>query len=900
MTVSAAQIAAQLDAVLNREPDVRAVAIRSPVQQDWPDTINRGGRRFGLRWCESLLAIREALVDDELSGTPASGVLVLTPFGTHQLPDDVAARLAKARVYEPQGWDTVRELFSARELDARLARYSWMPQLLIEASVGAPYPPVASGFLDLETAWGELLGRCLAISSGRPDSLELLLWSQQPQSSVTLGALPPSARADVLKWLADAAGSVGAWIVACIEAGRKADALPLGIVCDVVFSPQGEGLVALAQAAVRLEQFVGGQHVGTAHGRAWAESARRLIERESAARMRGALERADALLQTLQATQFAHLSDMLPRGLDDRLGHFADTLHAQVEEPGAVAMQQVEQAAASVQRHLLARDQHVRMERVQMARRLSRWLLRPIPTTAGMDELLAWHTDEGAYVDWARFRLLGGDEVPDLSRAYGALRACVAARLESVGHRFAASMKDRARQGDMSSARAIPVENILDKVVAPLAEQNPVLLLVIDGLSVAVFRELFERMERHGWGEIVAESTSKPLSGVAVLPTVTEVSRASLLCGRIAVGNSNQEKTGFASHAALLTRSHTTAPPRLFHKGDLAEGGNLAQEIRQAVSNPQQRVLGVVYNAVDDYLGGPQQLQQRWVLEDLRLLLPLFREAHCAGRIVVVTADHGHVLEDGSLAVGGGVDSDRWRPGKDAVHEGEVALTGPRVLTAEGSHEAVCLWSQPARYSTRKNGYHGGASLPEVTVPLSVLAPLGMALSGWQPATPPQPDWWDLPLLAQQPREAATPAKRPPAKRVQKTPDAQAGLFTEAELPPASSPATPSTDWIAQLMNSATYVSQRQLAARVAPPDAQLRALLLALDERGGKLSRAALAQRLNIPELRIGGLLSAARRVLNVDQVIALDLDELTGTVELNIAVLKQQFGISGTGDGK
>ena len=66
-----------------------------------------------------------------------------------------------------------------------------------------------------------------------------------------------------------------------------------------------------------------------------------------------------------------------------------------------------------------------------------------------------------------------------------------------------------------------------------------------------------------------------------------------------------------------------------------------------------------------------------------------------------------------------------------------------------------------------------------------------------------------------------------------------------------------------------------------------------------GKLpfSRAALAQRLSLPEIRLGGMLSAVRRILNVDQAAVLVIDEAAGTVELNIALLHQQFRVGGPG---
>jgi hypothetical protein len=145
-------------------------------------------------------------------------------------------------------------------------------------------------------------------------------------------------------------------------------------------------------------------------------------------------------------------------------------------------------------------------------------------------------------------------------------------------------------------------------------------------------------------------------------------------------------------------------------------------------------------------------------------------------------------------------------------------------------------------------------------------------------------------------RTPATPV-RPSGRK----PSAQAGqpeLFDTTELPPAEAPTAP--DWISALLSGAIYASQRKLAARVALPDETMRSLLTALSERGGKLSRAALAQRLSVPEMRLGGMLSAVRRMLNVDQAPVLVVDEAAGTVELNLALLQQQFRLVGQGGGR
>ena len=43
---------------------------------------------------------------------------------------------------------------------------------------------------------------------------------------------------------------------------------------------------------------------------------------------------------------------------------------------------------------------------------------------------------------------------------------------------------------------------------------------------------------------------------------------------------------------------------------------------------------------------------------------------------------------------------------------------------------------------------------------------------------------------------------------------------------------------------------------------------------------------------VRVSGFVSAARRLLNVDQAPVLSLDEAEGTVGLNRALLETQFG--------
>ena len=301
-------------------------------------------------------------------------------------------------------------------------------------------------------------------------------------------------------------------------------------------------------------------------------------------------------------------------------------------------------------------------------------------------------------------------------------------------------------------------------------------------------------------------------------------------------------------------------------------------------------MVGVVHNAVDAQLGGSDQLELVWSANSLRQVAALLRLARDAGRVVVVTGDHGHVLEDGTTqaAAAGG---DRWRS-IGAVRDGEVEMRGGRVRADGGGQAVVMAWSERIRYGAKRNGYHGGASPQEVVVPIAVLSANAVprerglhthgALRDWVEAPPADPPWWrdDEPPLA---AASVVAPQSPPESRRQATP--QPDLFSVP--PPEPSRGT----WVNRLFTSPTYEAQQRLAGRGAPGDDSLRVMLLALDARGGRSSRATLAQALGVSALRVGSIVSAARRILNVDQAQVLSLDAAGEEILLNAHLLRLQF---------
>ena len=68
--------------------------------------------------------------------------------------------------------------------------------------------------------------------------------------------------------------------------------------------------------------------------------------------------------------------------------------------------------------------------------------------------------------------------------------------------------------------------------------------------------------------------------------------------------------------------------------------------------------------------------------------------------------------------------------------------------------------------------------------------------------------------------------------------------------------------------------------------------MLCALVARNGRMSQTGLAQALSVPALRINGIVSAARRILNLDQAQVLALDG--NDVMLDERLLRAQFQLT------
>lgn len=874
----------------------------NPIQTD-------GDQLYCIYQCDSPMAMRLALRE---TTEPNAKKVLVTNLEDRELGDDVLMRLHRRKLYSIDNWQIVRSLFQASAVDPRLtnAHMSWLADALLEIIPSDGYPPARGGFLDSETVWSWLLNQLLGLDAQMPDLTTLLKWSTTPDGIARFQQLAPALRDGAIEWLGDRAGTVAKLVLRSFEHLERPDAVAIGLAGGVVFHRSAAGRLDKATGKFE-DRFLGKQTPdGTVMVRwnAAATEVVRSLQHTDSRLYRQIVQRADDILREVQADNFAYLSETLPLSFEQRLASFGQRLIAGISNSGS--MDALREAQQAVRAHDLIHRESRCWERAQMAVRLMRWLAdrrsknRVRPRSLG--EAATDHLREGGYVDWARLALRAGDPVRDLSEAYSALFDEVTRCREEDARAFAELLKDWTAAGSQSQD-VLPVEQILEQIAAPLAAASPILVIVMDGMSVAVCRELLADVTRHEWIALCEEGRADVRPGLAMIPSVTEVSRTSLLCGKSRQGSANEERTGFAEHPALLAKSKSGYPPILFHKASLQDSFEpvLAADIRREIESPRRRVVGVVVNAVDDHLLKGDQIDVRWTRDEIKVLPMLLQEARQAGRLVVLISDHGHVLDHqtvGRQCDGG----ERWRFDDGQPAADEIQFSGTRVLLPE-SHRLIAPWSERVRYAGKKNGYHGGVSPQEMVIAISVLTATEDCPDGWDFAAVDLPSWW------LDDSSAANVAKVEPAPRKPKKksgvlfdldeseqegtplPDGRGSKVIIEPRPSGSGSAErpPVAAWIRSLLTSAILTEQKRLCGRAMPADDKLAEFLTALDGRGGKMTSTALAKALQLPAFRLNSFVAVMQRVLNVDGYGVLLRDQASDSVELNRSLLAEQFAL-------
>ena len=880
-TADPQQLLALISSVRRSDDHRVVVAVRADPTWTGPAVIEDGDVPVRVVACPSPLSVRAALVDHERS-EHSQVLAMLTHCSDGELGPDVLARLAKGRVLSLDPFTAVAALFRASVLDPALARDErWLIDDLIALAPpgGWPNERLLNKMLDVDTAWAVWHRERLGIGWIPETLAEVVRAAEEPRLRAGIAELSPAQRARVAHRWAGGTRPTDV-IVDLIAASHGADAVPLGLVADVLWTITDDPNLAQLQTLgrARLETDLGRGRLEQRSAAAWAEAANVVIDHSAA----GSIwtDRADRLLLDADVGALAALSDRLPTGFEHRLGSLADALSRR-DLPAA------ELACTAIGRHAAAGRKRGRVTTAAAAVRLLRRASSPVPVPAdNISSYATAYASDGAWVDEGRHLLADGDQHPALAAAYTQLCAEFDDERRAADLRFGAALALWSASEPVDHEDLLPVEQILDSVLVPIAREAPVMLLICDGMSISVAHELLRDIAAEGWVSAAPSTRARWPVGIAMLPTVTEVSRTSLLSGARVEGEQPQERTGFSAHTGLRNASSTSRPPVLFHKKQLASpsGQALSEEVRSAVSDPGQRVVGVVVNAVDDHLDRGQQVRVGWDLQALRPLEWLLDAAAEAGRVIVLTADHGHVIHGEGAMVrrrSGDTGGERWRVAPPSPDADEIEIAGPRVLKGG---RVVLPVDERIRYAGHKHGYHGGATPQEVLVPLVAL--VRSLPDGWVHRPVVEPSWWSG-------REEA-PAPTAIAERIRSLPkktSPQASLFEPEE--PAQT-VSAGAGWVDALLASPAFVAQRERTRLPRPMAPERVAGYLAnIHANGGTIELAALATRVGEPADQLRMALTMVQRLLNLDGAEILAVRG-NSTVVLNADLLRLQFEVN------
>lgn len=903
--VSTAMVLAMVDEAKAKKYESGVIGLRGRPDPALNGDLTHDGRTVRIRAAESALAAREVLAEHR----DGDWLVVVTDREDEDLGAGIRAHFIWQRLRSPDPWEAVRRRFAATGIDPALTTGPQGRALATALLAAAPtegWPAAPAGVLTRTHALGAVAASRLAFDTDTADVVGVLRWAMEEKSVVALADL----RRDVgdlladttLDWIAQRAGAASAPIRALLARGELADVVPIGIVLRLLTSdlPGAEAVHQVQLAFVRLEPRWGDTPPLPVALNALGQATDTLLadlvhDRRADGDVERAIERADVILTQLQAGSIARHSRLLSSGLRARLVFLADALRRATRPEGAVAaLPGVEAAWFDVMNHRRAGSAPERGP-FAAAVRLVRWLAEPevagpaVGPSALLGRLARRYLDDGAWADTAINDAFVGVDNPELSPALQAVVAAAQSRRRDEERRFAAALA----AAPTSDGDGVPsddgtvwyLERVLPKVVLPLAQKQRVLLIVMDGMSAATATEILADVTtRLGWQEVALPGASEPkrAAALAVLPSLTEVSRASLLSGRLARGQQAFEQAGYTNLCSQVGK-FTGA---LFHKKGVdttAAGWSVSHDVGAALGSNDARLVTVVLNTIDDALDRSDPAGTEWTAAAVRHLEPLLARAAATGRVVVMTADHGHVVErrQGTQRAYPGISSARSRPASSDVETGEVAVSGPRVLTED--HRAVLAVDDTLRYGPLKAGYHGGASAAEVVVPVAVLAP--EALAAPDAGLPPLfPSWWPDPAAL--PSEPVAPST-PKASR-----SASDTLFDFTPAEPA--PPVKAKSVGRAVVASVVYKSQRKVAGRLNLTDDQITQMVDALvGANATRLPPSLAAQALGVAETRLRGAVTQVQQLLNVEGYAVLAVDAATGIVVLDVDLLTEQFQV-------
>jgi hypothetical protein len=849
----------------------------------------------------------------------SEGSVFLIDWAVDVLPLDIACRLAGGRLYHVARDARLAALFGARQVEPRLAG-SALAKLFLAGAVAQPRK-VQGLQLTHRAAWTSLLEARLRLPETALTSPgTLLAWATSNDGGPTFlrqaesDDLWRNARRELAEWLRTTVGDAAAVVWQAWELGlavRLLEVLPL-----------------LAAARAADDAFVAGQLAGQLA--AWlpnlstpVRSVEGVLVEDSnmdaalpteRGTLLATLERSQALAEAAGLAALTMASGRLPGGHRARERNLGGAARAFLDQPGPERAASVVEALGHLEAHAL--DIHLRPDDHRTARRnvarIALWLAnREVSVQPGTRwqpavDLARRYAEEGGYVEWARQQLRGLRGADDALLAAARNLEADAASAQQDDHRAFAEAYVSWLEAGKPSGAATPIEDLGKQVLAPFlkgGERRRLLVVLMDGMSHAAAVQVLTRLSSaRRWGPIAWRRDGwhgmLPLPPVlAVAPTLTEISRGAFFAGkadpRFGDEGTDKDPARWKAHRALSDLLGEGAPP-LFVRRDILSGHDLATDIRDAIKGDCPAVA-VVVNAIDEDLKSSLQVAKDYSLAPVLPLDALLSAAEEGERVVLLVADHGHVLGDGTRPLEGRLGKgrpggSRWRGlAAEETPEADEVVLPKTSWSPRGWDRVATLWDPTVVNRAASYGAHGGLSLAEAVAPAILIAPdwLERAFpddSGLAVRPLPTPDWWELRVRRLTVRSEAPPAAKPAP--------VQASLSLFAPAAPSHPDAPRSHDFIVALRRSAVFHSQ--IAGAPAAETERVLSWLTILVEAGDSLPAGDFAAAAGVRSHQVGGVV-ARMGVLNADGFAMVEHDHVGRRVVLHRSRLVQHYGIKG-----
>jgi hypothetical protein len=925
----------QISYLVSKNRREAVVLMQSPSPWDGPERyrrpdgstvdVHRAGTPLALRWVLTRL-------DRDVPWH-----FVVTPLGDDDLVSDMRDRLTP--------YTAVQLVNPTRSLLGAFSATSVVPGTIAQGDIpdtlafldecATPVTPAPAGVITPDHLASQVLAIGLGWAAG-PRNLsltDLLEWSVSPDAADRwdrlTSALPGDVYTAAIDWLGRSLGPRAGAALRYLQANGPHRMLTWGLAAEVLAvdpaATADESAVRQdATTAFRIRTTTGTTTTADERDH-WASAAVSTVHRmtRDGRALDTVIREAEQLItgdDQLGAEPLLHLSSVCPGGFAARIERLAAALEATVASgSGSTAgpVGAVYSALRSARDHRdggAGRGADRDIVSAEAALRLWQWLHTVGTSPATPTGLARWLREQRGSLSWVNMCINAAWREQSSSALHRVTRGIAEQARVAVRDRDRAFAAVASRSGatrDLAGS-ALLVEDVLDKVVKPLlvtdGSVHPVLLLVLDGMATASANHLLHSVDttfRGRWHELATEDEDLA-TALAIYPTVTTKSRASLLSGQPTTGGQDVEKRGLSDWYRSAVKgvrgannADGTGEAILLHKADLemrtsavAELDGITPLVEDTGGHP---LVAAVLNTIDDALDKSDPIDRQWSVDDITHLRVLLQAAGRAGRTVVMVSDHGHVVDRGQSApspLGG--NSARWRYADTGTHAGteadeqEVVVQGDRVLTDD--HRAVLAVDEDLRYTARKAGYHGGLSLAEASIPVVVLSQQPEQLQSRMRDTMPlvemdasmrHPGWWELREdfveISGGADEAAAPSS---------TADTQDGLFALDIAPVTSGPVL-----FKGLETNPGFVAQVAETPITGQDAASIADILRTIGANNDTLPHVQLQQMLGLSNIQFRGTLTKLKRILNIDGVEVIA--NRGGDIVLNSEQLIQQFGL-------